>query len=78
MGWVIPADSKTKQPIPGFFFTLPTTVDGCEILLQLVDDLSHYNPMVYIVEYLAIITKWCRISSIHALLGLFQAIIGTS
>ena len=42
-----------------------------EILHQLVDDLSHYNPNFFFtvfhdVSWLPLVTNWCRISSIHS------------
>ena len=36
-----------------------------EILHQLVDGLSHCNPIIYSVLSFPIVTNWCRISSIH-------------
>ena len=39
-----------------------------EILHQLVDGLSHCNPIIYNVFWFLIVTNWCRISSIHSML----------
>ena len=45
----------------------PHTVDGCEILHQLVDGLSPYNHIIDRVSKLLTVTKWCRMSSIHSI-----------
>ena len=44
------------------------TVDACEILHQLVDGLSHYDPIILTVfhRYL-IVPNWWRISCIHSI-----------